>query len=303
MGHVVSPDKMPDEFVRYVSPHYFDAMRIKLLAGRDFDRRDLLSAPPVVLVNEAFARKFFHNSSPLGQKLLVGAGMGPPFAGQPREIVGVVGDTHEQGLAVPPDPVIFENLAQVPNHLMNLFVKLIPLHWVIRTNGNPLAFVPQIRRETLIASGGIPLAEPRTLEDYVGNSIAQQRFLMTLLSIFAALAVFLGSIGIYGVMSYGVARRTRELGIRTALGAKRLDLLQLVVKQGMTMAALGLLVGLFASIGLTRFLRSMLFDVTPTDPRVLASVAALLALVALAACLIPARRAASVDPVIALREE
>jgi putative ABC transport system permease protein len=182
-------------------------------------------------------------------------------------------------------------------------MKMIPLNWVIRTTRDPLALVPQIRRETLVASGGIPLAEPRRLEDYVGNSIAQQRFLMTLLSVFAGLAVFLGSIGIYGVMSYGVARRTRELGIRSALGAKRADLLGMVVKQGMIMAAIGLAAGLLASVGLTQFLKSMLYGVTPTDPAVLAGVTAMLAVVALTACLIPARRAASIDPVIALREE
>lgn len=304
LGRAANPDNVPDEFIRWISPHYFNTMRIKMLAGRDFNRRDVLSAPRVAIVNEAFVRKYFPKSSALGQKLLIGVGMGPVFGEtEPREIVGVVSDTHETSLGSPPDPVIFGTLAQVPDKEMVLFMKSLPLSWVVRTTRDPLALVPQIRRETLVASGGIPLAEPRRLEDYVGNSIAQQRFLMALLSIFAGLAVFLGSIGIYGVMSYGVARRTRELGIRTALGAKRADLLGMVVKQGMIMASIGLIAGLLASFGLTQFLRSMLYGVTPTDPAVLAEVTALLAVVALAACLIPARRAASIDPVIALREE
>jgi putative ABC transport system permease protein len=304
VGRPVNPDNVPDEFIRWISPYYFSAMRIKILAGRDFNRHDVLSAPRVAIVNEAFVRKYFRKTSALGQKLLIGVGMGPVFAeNQPREIVGVVSDTHETGLGSPTDPVIFGSLAQVPDKEMALFMKMIPLNWVIRTTRDPLALVPQIRRETLVASGGIPLAEPRRLEDYVGNSIAQQRFLMTLISVFAGLAVFLGSIGIYGVMSYGVARRTRELGIRSALGAKRADLLGMVVKQGMIMAAIGLAAGLLASVGLTQFLKSMLYGVTPTDPAVLAGVTAMLAVVALTACLIPARRAASIDPVIALREE
>jgi predicted permease len=303
-GHFVSPDKMPDEFIRYVSPHYFDTMRMKLLAGRDFNRRDVLTAPPVAIVNEAFVRKYFSKTSALGQKLLIGAGMTPPFREDtPREIVGVVSDTHERGLGTAPEPVMYESLAQVPSDLLIFDAKVFPLRWLIRTNGNPMSFAPEIRRSGEIATGGIPLSHPQTLEDVVGSSISQQQFLMTLLSVFAGLALLLGSIGLYGVLSYGVARRTRELGIRSALGAKQADLLGLIVRQGMTMTAVGIVVGLIASLGLTQFLRSILYGVTPQDPVVLSAVTALLILVALAACLVPARRAASVDPVIALREE
>lgn len=303
-GHVFSPDKVPDEFIRYVSPHYFDTMRMKLLAGRDFNRRDVLTAPPVAIVNEAFAQKYFPKTSALGQKLLIGAGMAPPFREEtPREIVGVVSDTHERGLGAAPEPVMYESLAQVPSDLLVFDAKFFPLRWLIRTNGNPMAFAPEIRHSGEIATAGIPLSHPQTLEDVVGGSISQQQFLMTLLSVFAGLALFLGSIGLYGVLSYGVARRTRELGIRSALGAKQSDLLALVVRQGMTMTAIGIVVGIIASLGLTQFLRSILYGVTPQDPIVLAAVTTVLIVVALAACLVPARRAASVDPVIALREE
>jgi predicted permease len=304
VGHFVDPDKAPDEFIRYVSPHYFDTMRMKLVAGRDFNRRDVLTAPPVAIVNEAFAQKYFPKTTALGQKLLIGAGMTLPFREDtPREIVGVVSDTHEQGLGVAPDPVMYESLAQVPSDVLVFDAKVFPLRWLIRTNSNPLAFAPEIRRSSEIATGGIPLSHPQTLEDVVGSSISQQQFLMTLLSVFAGLALFLGSIGLYGVLSYGVARRTRELGIRSALGANRSDLLALIVRQGMTMTGIGIVIGIVASLGLTQFLSSVLYGVTPQDPAVLIAVTAVLILVALAACLVPARRAASIDPVIALREQ
>jgi len=254
-------------------------------------------------VNEAFVRKYFPRAGALGERVLVGATMGPIFNDQPREIVGVVSDTREVSLSESPDPVLFEPLAQVPDTMVRAFVKMMPLHWVIRTAHDPMAFAEPVRREALVASGGIPLADPQPLEQYVGDSISQQRFLMSLLAVFAGLAVFLGAIGIYGVISYGVAQRTRELGIRSALGAARTDLLQLVIREGMTMAGLGLVVGLVAAFGLTRFLQSMLYGVSPTEPATLAVVTALLALVALLACFVPARRAAGVDPVIALRQE
>jgi putative ABC transport system permease protein len=215
----------------------------------------------------------------------------------------VVSDTREVSLSEPPDPVLFEPLAQVPDTMVRAFVKMMPLHWVIRTAHDPMAFAESVRREALVASGGIPLADPQPLKQYVGDSISQQRFLMSLLAVFAGLAVFLGAIGIYGVISYGVAQRTRELGIRSALGAARTDLVQLVIREGMTMAGVGLVVGLIAAFGLTRFLESMLYGVSPTEPATVAAVTALLALVALLACFIPARRAAGVDPVIALRQE
>jgi predicted permease len=303
IGRNIRPDDLPDELVRYVSPHYFEAMKIPMAGGRAFTDKDNLNAARVAIVNEAFARKFFPHSSPLGERLLVGATMGPIFADQPREIIGIVGDTREIALGAPPSPVIFEPVAQVPDMMVKSFETMMPMHWVIRTAGEPMAAADTIRRETLVASGGIPMGDPKRLDDYVGDSIGQQRFLMALLATFAGLAAFLGAIGIYGVISYGVAQRTRELGIRSALGARRTDLLQMVVKQGMMMAAAGLFAGLAASFGLTRFLQSMLYGVSATEPGVLASVTVLLAMVALGACLIPARRAADIDPVIALREE
>jgi putative ABC transport system permease protein len=303
VGRKMKPDDLPDERIRYISPHYFSVMRMRLVGGRSFTAKDTLDSPRVIIVNEAFVRKYFPRAGALGERVLVGATMGPIFNDQPREIVGVVSDTREVSLSEPPDPVLFEPLAQVPDTMVRAFVKMMPLHWVIRTAHDPMAFAESVRREALVASGGIPLADPQPLKQYVGDSISQQRFLMSLLAVFAGLAVFLGAIGIYGVISYGVAQRTRELGIRSALGAARTDLVQLVIREGMTMAGVGLVVGLIAAFGLTRFLESMLYGVSPTEPATVAAVTALLALVALLACFIPARRAAGVDPVIALRQE
>ncbi|MGH9582020.1 MAG: FtsX-like permease family protein, partial [Bryobacteraceae bacterium] len=225
------------------------------------------------------------------------------FADQPREIVGVVGNTRDAGLGKPAPPEMFEPETQVPNALINLARQLVPLIWVIRTAGDPMMLSERIRRETLAASGGIPMAEPKLLSAIVSGSVARQRFLMTLLSIFAAIALLLGIIGLYGVISYSVVQRTREMGIRSALGARRTDLLKLVIGEGMRLVAIGLAIGLFAAFALTRFLRSMLYGVSASDPVVLIAVTLLMASIALAACFIPAARASRVDPLIALREE
>jgi ABC-type antimicrobial peptide transport system permease subunit len=182
-------------------------------------------------------------------------------------------------------------------------MKITPLHWVIRTSHDPLRMAEQIRREALTVSGGVPMASPRPLDEIVASSIAQQRFTMSLLAIFAGLALVLGAIGLYGVISYSVVQRTRELGVRSALGAGRGDLFRLVVGQGMRLAGIGLLMGVAASLGLTRFLQSMLYGVRPSDPFVLATVTTILAAVALLACYVPAHRAARVDPITALREQ
>jgi putative ABC transport system permease protein len=302
LGHP-APKEMPDELFRVVSPHYFKAMRIPIVSGRSFTERDTQQSRRVILINQAFAQRYFPHENPLGQQILVGRIMGPLFADQPREIVGVVGDTRDAGLKVPPQPIYFEPVAQLPDGLMALGNQLIPINWVIRMTGDPMALAERIRRETLVVSGGIPMAEPRLLETIISSSIARQRFSMTLIGIFAGLALLLGAIGLYGVISYSVAQRTRELGIRAALGAAREDLLGLVIREGMRLAAIGLACGLLLALGLTQFLRGMLYGVSASDPRILAAVTFLLAAVALAACWSPANRAARIDPAIALREE
>lgn len=296
-------DDVADEFMRVVSPHYFAAMRIPVVAGRAFAEQDTQEGRPVIIINQALARKYFPHQNPIGQQMLVGRIMGPVFADKPREIVGVVGDTRDGGLGEPAQPIYFEPLAQLPDGIMALTNQLVPMNWIIRTTGDPMVMAERIRRETLTATGGVPMAQPRLLEQVVGDSIARQRFTMTLLGVFAAMAMLLGAIGLYGVISYSVAQRTRELGIRAALGAARNDLARLVITQGMWLLGIGLAVGLVAALGLTQFLKGMLYGVTAFDPRVLASVTALLAVVALAACCLPALRASRIDPVIALREQ
>jgi predicted permease len=303
IGRPVSRENMPDERYRFVSPHYFSTLNVPLLAGRTFTERDNSGSTPVAIINDAFARKYFPRQNALGQQILIGRIMGPSFADRPRLIVGIVGNIHDAGLGQPAPSEMFEPQAQVPDALINLDRQLAPINWVIRTTGDPMALAERIRRETLVASGGIPMAEPRLLSGILSDSVARQRFLMTLLCIFAGVALLLGTIGLYGVISYSVAQRTREMGIRSALGARRADLLKLIVGEGMRLVAVGVAIGLLAAFALTRFLQSTLFGVTPSDPAVLVAVTFLMALIALAACFVPALRASRVDPLIALREE
>ncbi len=303
VGHPTSLANMPDEQFRVVSPHYFAAMGIPVTASRAFTERDTRQSSGVVIVNKAFARKFFKGKSCLGESILVGRVMGPEFADVPRQIIGVVGDTSEMGLGSPPPPMFFEPLAQLPDYVTASGTKLAPVKWVIRTLRDPLGMAEQMRREALTVSDGVPMSSPRSLEELLGGSIAQQRFSMTLLVLFAGLALILGAIGLYGVISYSVLQRTRELGIRTALGADRHDVFNLVVGQGMKLAGTGLAIGVIASLVLTPFLRSMLYGVAPSDPAVLAAVTFILAAVAFLACYLPAHRAARIDPIVALRDE
>jgi predicted permease len=286
-----------------VSPQYFAALKIPLITGRTFTKRDTAASAPVLIINEAFARKYFPKQNPLGQQILIGRIMGPNFADRSRQIVGVVGNTRDAGLGLPAPPEMFEPEAQVSNALMNLDRQLVPLNWVIRTTGSPMALIGRIRQETLAASGGIPMAAPKLLSAILSGSVARQCFLMTLLSIFAGIALLLGTVGLYGVISYSVAQRTREMGIRAAMGARRTDLLKLILGEGMRLVAIGLAIGLTAAFALTRFLQSMLYGISSSDPAVFAAVTALLGSIALAACFIPAMRASRVDPLIALREE
>ena len=303
IGRPTTPDNMPDERYRLVSPQYFSALKIPIVAGRAFSERDNSQAPATLIVNEAFVKEYFPRQNPLGEQILIGRTMGPNFADKPRQIVGVVGDTKDSGLGEPAPPEMFEPAAQVPDSLVELNNELVPLNWLIRTSRDPMSMAEQIRRETIAVSGGIPMAEPRLLEEVVSSSIARERFTMTLLTIFAGLALLLATIGLYGVISYSVAQRTREMGIRSALGAESADLLRLVIGQGMRLVAIGLALGLLGAYGVTRFLQSMLYGVGSSDPVLLGGVAALMGFVGLTACWLPARRAAHVDPIVALRQD
>jgi len=292
-----------DEFWRSVSPQYFTALGIPLLRGRAFTDRDTAAATRVVVVNEAFAKKYWPNADPVGQRITIGKGLGPEFEDPTREIVGVVASVHESGLNEAAPPVFYVPAAQVSDALTRLGNSLIPASWIVRTAGITASLTSSIQQEFLAVDSQLPVSQVKPMDAVVGTSIQQQNFNMLLLTIFGAIALLLAAIGIYGLMSYSVEQDTRDIGVRLALGAERGAILRMVVRRGMTLAAAGVAAGLAAAFAASRLLAGMLYGVKPGDPATYATVAAALAAIALAACYLPARRATRVDPIIALRAE
>jgi ABC-type antimicrobial peptide transport system permease subunit len=229
--------------------------------------------------------------------------MGPDFAESPREVVGIIGDVKEGGLGNPAPEVMYIPIAQVKDSFMELNNKIIPITWVVKTAVSPLTLSAAVRKQVSEADGQLAVAHERSLDQVVAETTARENFNMTLLSVFAGIALLLAAIGIYGMLSYSVEQRSQEIGIRMALGAQGADVLWMVVKQGMTLAGLGIGIGLAGAFGLTRLLTALLYGVKPTDPITFAAIGFVLALVALVACWIPARRATRVDPMVALRYE
>ncbi len=274
------------------SPKYFTALGVPLLQGRDFNETDKLGSPLVVLINQTLAERYFPDESPIGKRLKNGG------ADRPRnpwmEIVGVVGDVTYSGLDSQPEPAYYTPLAQDAWRAAYL---------VVRAPLNPASLMPAIREQILALDKDMPIAKVATMDQLLSESVAQPRFRTLLLAIFAAIALVLASVGIYGVSSYSVTQRTHEIGIRMALGAQSGDVVKLVIRQGVELAAIGVAVGLAASFALTRLMEGLLFEVSATDRATFALVAALLVGVALLACWIPARRASIVDPMVALRSE
>ena len=280
------PNQEPVAWFNSVSGDYFSAMELSLVKGRTFTDRDNDKSPLVVIISDTMARRYWPNEDPLGKKI-----------GHPerwREIVGVVRDVKHFGLDADTPPTMYFPAGQVPARAMNL---------VVRTSGDPLSLAPSLRAQVWASDRNIAIANLGTMKDLVWSSIAQQRFILLLLGCFAAVALLLAVVGIYGVMSYAVTQRRHEIGIRMALGARVGDVLTLVVKSGVVLTATGVVIGLVLSFALTRLLRSLLFDVAPTDAMTFATVPVGLLLVALIACFIPARRATQVDPLVALRYE
>jgi predicted permease len=268
-----------------------------------FTDRDDSGSAGVVLISEGLAKQFWPNNDPVGQRITIGKGVGPEFEEPPREIIGIVGDTREQGLDNKPHPSMYVPVAQLKDGVTKLNNGFIPASWVIRTSVEPFSLSKEIQEELRAASGGLPVAHIRSMVQIRGESTAASDFNLTLLVIFAGVALLLAAIGIYGLMAYSVQQRTQEIGIRMALGASAHDVRGMVVKQGMAMALAGVLIGIAAALGLTRWMASLLYGVTPRDPLAMTSVAFLLAGVALAATYLPARRASRVDPVVSLRYE
>jgi putative ABC transport system permease protein len=271
-----------------VSPGLFAALGIPLKAGRDFDDRDRPDTPHTVIINETMARQFFRGENPLGRRFVTGMGQ------LQSEVVGVVADTHSADLTSPPVAEYFLPVLQRPEGFTTL---------VLRVEGDPASVTGAVRGALRDVDRGLPLLNPQTMQALIAQTGADRRLVMVLLAIFAGLAVVLAAIGLYGVMAYLVGQRTGEIGIRVALGAGPGEVQRMVVLEGLRLALAGILIGALAALGLTRLLQSFLFDVRPSDPGIYAGISALLCLVAFFACWFPARRAARIDPLVALRAE
>jgi putative ABC transport system permease protein len=292
-----------DEQWRSVSPHYFQVFKIPLLRGRAFSETDTGNSSRIVIINESMAKRYWKTEDPIGQVITIGKGLGPQFEDPPRQIVGIVGTVRENGLKKSDVGVMYIPQSQVAEGMTTLANSVLPLSWAIRTAAAPMAMRIPVEQELRAVDGQIPISRERTMEQVVADTVSRQSFNMLLLSIFAGVALVLAAIGIYGLMSYAVQQRTQELGIRMALGADRGNVLRLVMAQGMKLAVSGVVLGLALAWGLTRLIASLLFGVKAGDPTTFGLVAGILAAVALAAAYVPARRATTIDPLIALRYE
>ena len=272
-----------------ISPGYFRTMGTPMLSGRDFAASDRLGTPGVTVVNHAFVQRFFPHENPVGKKLNVCWTVSNPV-----EIVGVVADARQTKLQKEPQPTIFLANAQAPMYFE---------HLVVRTRHDPQRIAHAVEAALHRVDPDQAVSDVETMDTVFTDSVARPRFQMALLLIFAGIAVLLATIGVYGVVSYSVSQRTQEIGIRVALGARSADVLRLVLREGLLLGGLGVAVGLATAVVSTRLLRTLLFEVTPTDPATLGAVAGLILVVAVGAALWPARRAARVDPTVALRYE
>jgi putative ABC transport system permease protein len=285
----IDPSDLPSTNYYAVTPEYFRAMGIRLVRGRLFTPQDDSKAPRVAIINETMARQHFPNEDPIGKRINISTG---PDAW--REIVGIVGDIKQYGIDKATSAQSYEPFAQVPFSSVNV---------VIRTSGSPAALLGALRPVVYAVDKDQPIGAIRPLEEIVADSIARQRFAVTLLAVFSVVALVIAAVGIYGVMAYNVVQRTGEFGIRMALGAQQRDVLRLVLVQGGKLVGLGLLIGLAGTLAASRAMGSMLFNTSAQDPLTLGTITLLLGAVALVACLLPANRATKVNPIEALRAE
>lgn len=282
----------PSGVLHSASPGFFQTMGIPLRSGRDFTDRDDLSAPPVIIVNETLVRRYFPNGDALGKHMMPGFSTSGGY--RMREIVGIVGDVKHRGLAGGAEPEFYFPVAQMPLNSLTL---------VVRAAGDPHALVAPVRRVVQSLDANAPVFGVATAEEYLARSLGSTRFNMTLLAAFAAVALVMTAVGLYGVISFSVSQSTREIGIRVALGAQARDALRLVMQQGMVLALVGVGLGLAGAYALTRVMAGLLYGVTATDPATFVGMAVLIVAVAGLACYVPARRATRVEPVIALRND
>jgi putative ABC transport system permease protein len=291
-GAPVAKAHEPSAQVRVASRDYFRVMSIPVIAGRPFGPSDQAGSPPVILATRSAARKFWPNGDALGKRVRFGAR--PTSTRLQGEIIGIVGDVRDAGLADAPEPLFYACFEQAPVGFFSA---------VVRTAGSPEGLAAAVRREVGSLDPELPVTALAPLDEVVSRSAARPRFYVLLLSLFAAAALLLAAVGIYGVLAYAVNQRTREIAIRMALGAGAREVQRLVLREGAVLAAAGLAIGLGAALLLTRALGGLLFGIRPTDPATYAGVALLLAAVALTACYFPARRAVRVDPLVVLRME
>ena len=285
---------LPVAAVRVVGADYFSTMQIPLHAGRTFNEQELTEERHVAVINQAFADQYIKGVNPLGQKAVIYMKSLEESKNAPSEIIGVVGDVRQMGLDTPAEPTVYWPHPELV---------LSELTFVVRTANEPLALVSAVRNELQQMDPAQPMAAVSTMDQLLAGTLSRSRFTMLVLGVFAAVALILACVGIYGVIAYSVTQRTQEFGIRMALGANRRDVFRLVLGQGTRLTLVGIGLGILAAVVVTRLMATLLYGISATDPLTFTAVALLLALVALAACYIPARRATRVDPIVALRYE
>jgi putative ABC transport system permease protein len=282
--------EQPEVDVAVVEPHFFETLGIPLLSGRSFTDREARAVTHTAVISQSMARKLWPNEDPIGKRVTIHM----KDQDAPSQVVGVVGDVKHTGLDSETHATAYWPHPELAYNFMTL---------VIRTDGDPLALAPAVRQAVCSLDKDQPVVDISSMEDLLWVSLARARFSTVLLGVFSGMALLLAITGIYGVVSYGVAERTREIGIRVALGAQRTDVLRMVLRQGLILAGFGVAIGVVVALAATRLLTSLLFGTSPSDPATFASVAGVLIGVALLACYVPARNAMKVDPMVALRYE
>ena len=294
------PGEEPNVVFRVARPGYFQTMSIPLLQGRDFTQRDNLQAPRVVIINEKLASKFWPNGDAIGKRLTLDNPRKNPVW---LTVVGVVRDVKQWGWTDEPDNELYLAFLQDKDFLGATHPWVSAMTLVVRTAGEPLRLTKAVQNAAWSVDKNLPLSHVQSYDQVIAGSVWRERFNLLLVGLFAALALVLAAVGIYGVMTYSVTERTHEIGIRMALGARQGDVMRMVVREGMALAAIGAGAGLGGAFVLTRFLSGLLYQVKPNDPVIFTTVPVLFAAVALIASYVPARRATRVDPMIALRAE
>jgi predicted permease len=290
-GPVPAAGQAPHTQYAVIEGDYFGAMGIRLVAGRGFDSRDVAAGAPVVIVSREFVRRYFPDSVALGKRINTYFDF---TGGTTRTIVGVVDNAQQESLESPTEPLAYVAESQMPYPALCI---------VLRTQGDPMALLPALKRELKTLDARLAVSQVRTLDNVFDESLARQRFSMTILTVFAGLGLLLAMVGLYGVIALSVGRRSREIGVRMALGAKPGDVLRLILGEGMRMTVAGIVAGLIGVFAISRLLDAMLYGVTATNPLVYVAATVSVMIITVAATLIPARRATMVDPTSTLRAE